>query len=71
MTRRRRSVVLILSTDDFDRLEQSARAHGHDDPYLHAHWVLAERLGLSLPIVPSQGAVGEPHRDATKSAARG
>lgn len=71
MARRRRSVVLILSTDDFNRLEQSARAHGHDDPYLHAHWVLAERLGLSLPVFPSQGAAGEPRSLATESAARG
>ena len=57
-TRSRRSVVVILSAEDFDRLEKSATAHGHD-PYLHAHWVLAERLGLSMPIVPSQSAEAE------------
>lgn len=48
MTRRHKPVVVLLTVEDFAVLEASAAA-SHQDPYLHAHWLLAQSLGTTPP----------------------
>ena len=46
MARRHKAVVLLLTVEDFAVLEASAAEH-EQDTYLHAHWLLAQRLGTT------------------------
>jgi predicted transposase YbfD/YdcC len=48
MAPRYKPVVILLPVADFAALDASAQAHGHDT-YIHAHWLLAQQLGLELP----------------------
>ena len=48
MAPRYKPVVILLPVADFAVLDASAQEHGHDT-YIHAHWLLAQRLGLELP----------------------
>lgn len=48
MARRHKPVVVLLTVEDFAVLEASADAH-QQDTYLHAHWLLAQILGTTLP----------------------
>lgn len=56
MARRHKPVVVLLTVEDFAVLEASADAH-QQDPYLHAHWLLARTLGTTLPA-EDRDAVG-------------
>lgn len=51
MTRRHKPVVVLLTLEGFAALEASAEQHHHDTD-LHAHWLLAQRLGFGMDVSP-------------------
>jgi hypothetical protein len=61
MAARYEPVVILLPVADFAVLEASAREHGHD-VYLHAHWLLAQALGLTMPVSPNIAETAEAER---------
>ena len=52
MARRHTPIVILLPVGDMPTLQASATRHGHD-VYLHAHWLLAQALGLTMPVSPT------------------
>lgn len=66
MARRHTPVVVLLTVEDFAVLEASAAEHDHD-PYLHAHWLLAQRLGLPMRTDPTRSDDDDPS-DLTRRA---
>lgn len=60
MARQRRNLVLVLTADEYDRLQAAAAAEERD-PYQHARWLLLR--GLERP----ETGEGDPLPEAAAS----